>query len=150
MRKRALLGAVAALLMVCSSASTVFARTIVASAGRPMIGSEEGFFNAANGVVNNTNTNNKTWIMPLIFDTFNTSKTITVRGRSNVGSGSLSCQAFALSTAGSIASSSLSTAFTQTAGFTFITLNLSTVPTGAVGLVACVMNNNAALIGVDF
>jgi hypothetical protein len=150
MRKKKLLGTVAALLLVSSSASTALARTIVAGAGRPMIGSEEAHFNAANGIVNNTSPNNKTWVIPLVFDTFGSSKTITVRGRSNIGSGSLSCQAFAYNTAGSIASSSLSTAFTQTAGYTTISLTLSSVPSGSVGSVACVMNNNASLLGVDF
>ena len=136
---------VAALLLTGSLAAPALARTTPASAGRAQLGADESSFNATEAFVNNTSASNKVWSVPLIFDTTGT-KTIIVRGSVQAG-GSMSCRAVARGTSNTIVASSSTLSFPATGVTTSVTLTLSSVPSGAVGVVHCVLSgSNTALL----
>lgn len=142
-------GLLAVLLALGALALPVAARTLPASAGRALVGGDEGSFNAPNGTVYQVGTILRSWIIPIVFD-FSGARTIRVRGKCPTN-GSMSCQAVALKTDGTAASTSLSVPFPQNNTFTFVDLTLSSVPAGATGSVGCsYQGQTCSLLNVDY
>ena len=129
----------------------VEARTVPASAGRAFVGANENIFNAPNGSIYKTPQDGSlySWVVPITFD-FSGARTIRVRGKCPTN-GNLSCQAVALKTDGTLASSSSSLTFPQNNTFTFIDSTLSSVPSGATGSVGCSFSGpTCTLLNIDY
>ena len=135
---------------LCASAVPAFARTISATAGSAMIGTNTGDFHAPGGIVYNSASLVRQWVMPIVFDNIG-QRTIRVRGRVST-TGAMSCQAIAIATNGTTASVSATVAFPANNQWTSISLTLSSVPAGATGSVGCSLTgpSSAALLGLDY
>jgi hypothetical protein len=148
------LSALAAALGVAAGEGRALARTVHASAGAASEGIQAAGFvvgGTFNEVVWASTGGPATWVMPIPFDKFGTSRNITVRGTVYSG-GSLTCVAGVIDTAGAVASVSQNVAFPVTSTVTSVKLSLSSVPTGGQGILSCQFTGNgvAGLLGVDY
>lgn len=138
------------------SAGRALAHRAHALGGSVYIGSDASDFSfttplGGTAVTSTKSSGHASWGVPLNFDTTG-AKTILVRGKVS-GSGTLQCQAAALDSVGNVASLSSVGSFTPTASFTSISLSLSSVPAGSVGLVVCTFGGGSTvsfLLGVDY
>ena len=149
-RRISLSAALATLASLSALSVPASARTYMASGGRAMNGPSQASFNSPNGIVYNTTSTSETWVMPLMFDNAG-ARTITVRGKANVGA-VLSCQAIAWKTDGTSASISSVVQFPANGQWTAIVLSLTSIPGSSVGAVSCVVSgpSNAQLLGLDY
>lgn len=141
--------ALAVAVSLCAATGSAFARTTPASAGRPMLGTQEGSFIAVNGSVYNPTSTGQFWVIPLEFD-FAGARTVTVRGRANSGANMYCSAAFIKPDGTAVTSASMT--FPANGTYTSIPLSLGSVTGGSVGAVTCFVPGpgNAILLGLDY
>lgn len=122
----------------------LLARKQPALLGNPQYGSDSSCFRHTNyGGVANYCSSNKSWIVPLTYDSTG-SKTITVRIYKEYASGTMSCSYFSCSPTNSNCSGSATFNFnSSSAGFHSKPATVS-VPSGYLGYVTCYMNGTSS------